>query len=208
MWQHPFPKSTITDLFGDNEPPRTAPHRGVDYAPKAKSLIPAITDGVITRIFYSNCLGWVCEFKSDEHGIYIGHSHLYCNKHDSINCDGSDHEDGSTCMKNLKVGDRVKCCDPVGRVADSGECSRGAHLHLTFSKKSDPRYAKTFDPVKFIDQKIAKQERQATKASEKPSKPISEVETADKVETPAPKPQVNLGAIFGRFWTLFRKHND
>lgn len=163
MWQHPFPKSTITDRFGDNEPPRTNPHRGTDYAPGARELIPAITDGVVTRIFYSNCLGWVCEFKSTEDDVYIGHAHLYCNKHDTINCDGSDHHDGSTCMKNLKVGHRVKQGQPVGRVGNSGTCSRGAHLHITAAKKSDPRYAKTFDIEKFIDQKI-KAERKATDA--------------------------------------------
>jgi len=189
-WQYPFPKNTITDRFGDFEPPRKSPHRGLDLAPGAKALIPAITDGVVTKIFYSQCLGWVCEFKSDEHGIYIGHSHLYCNKHDSINCDGSDHEDGSTCMSQLKVGQRVAQGQPVGRVGNSGTCSRGAHLHLTFAKKSNPAWAKTFDPEKFLDQKIAKQNR-------KKPKPVK----AKKFIEP------NLGKKFGRFWTLWTKSN-
>src|SRR6056297_570036 len=184
-WQFPFSKNTITDRYGDNEPPRTSPHRGLDMSPGAKKLIPALTDGVVTSIFYSSCLGWICEFKSDEHGIYIGHSHLYCNKHDSINCDGSGHEDGSTCMKNLKVGDRVKAGQPVGRTGNSGTCSRGAHLHLTFAKKSDPRYAKTFDPEKFIDQKLKKQaETEATESVQKPEQTKPDVTTPEK----APKP--------------------
>jgi len=153
-WSHPFPKSTITDRFGDNEPPRTNPHRGTDYAPGARALIPAITDGVVTRIFYSNILGWVCEIKTDEHGLYVGHSHLYCNKHDTINCNGQDHHDGTTCMSKLKVGHKVKAGQPVGRVGNSG-ASRGAHVHMTIAKKSDPRYANTFDIEKFIDQKLA-----------------------------------------------------
>jgi len=161
-WQHPFPKSTITDRFNDFEPPRKSPHRGTDYAPGGKKLIPAITDGVVTKIFYSQVLGWVCEYKTDEHGLYVGNAHLYCNKHDTINCDGKDHEDGSTCMKRLKLGDRVKCCDPVGRVGNSG-ASRGAHLHITIAKKSDPRWAKTFDIEKFIDQKIRKQHKKEQK---------------------------------------------
>lgn len=155
-WQHPFPKSTITDRFADTEPPRVSPHRGLDYAPKSRALIPALTASVITQIFYSKCLGWICEMRSVQHGIYIGHSHLFCNKHNTVNCDGSDHDDGSTCMSRLKVGDRVAIGDPVGRVGNSGECSRGSHLHLTMSKQTDPRYAKVFNPEKFIDQKIAK----------------------------------------------------
>jgi hypothetical protein len=164
-WQHPFDKSTITDGFGDNEPPRKGPHRGADYAPGGGKLIPAVTDSVITRIFYSGCLGWLCEMQSNEHGIYIGHSHLYCNKHDSRDCDGSDHEDGSTCMSKLKVGQKVVMGQPIGRVGNSGTCSRGDHLHLTFSKSPDPRYAKTFDPVSFIDQKIAKQDKAKAKSA-------------------------------------------
>jgi len=180
-WQHPFPKKTITSRYGDNESFRSSPHRGLDYAPRQRALIPAITDGVVTSIFYSSCLGWVCEIRSDEHGIYIGHSHLYCNKHDTIDCDGSGHEDGSTCMSQLKVGDRVAQGQPVGRVGTSGSCSTGPHLHLTFAKKTDPRYAKTFDPEKFIDQKIRKQRKR-----EKVSKPT-------------------LGSQMGRFWTIWNR---
>lgn len=162
MWQHPFPKSTITSPFGSMVR-RVSPHRGLDYAPKSKALIPAITDSVITAIWYSECLGWICEMRSVEHNIYIGHSHLYCNKHDTVDCDGKDHEDGSTCMSKLKVGDSVKLGQWVGRVGNSGFCSRGSHLHLTFSKRTNPARAKTFDPEKFIDQKIAKQNKKAKK---------------------------------------------
>ena len=195
-WQHPFPVSTITDRFGDNEPPRTNPHRGLDYAPKAKSLIPAITPGIVTSIFYSSCLGWVCEFKSDDGGVYIGHSHLYCNKHATVNCNGKDHEDGSTCMSKLKVGDRVEFGQPVGRVGNSGTCSRGSHLHLTFSKQSDPRYAKVFDPEKFIEQKLAKQAKNPKKyEAPKPS----------PTKQKGPSQAGTLGQKMGRFWTLWSK---
>jgi len=183
-WQHPFPKSTITSRFGETAR-RKSPHRGLDYAPKSRSLIPAITDGVVTDIFYSKVLGWVCEFKSDEHGIYIGHAHLYCNKHRTVKCQGIDHDDGSTCMSKLKVGDRVAQGEPVGRVGNSGSASRGSHLHLTFSKKPDPRFAKTFDPEKFIDQKIRKQR----KAKSKLTKTVKH----------------DLGAKMGRFWHLKKK---
>lgn len=188
-WRHPFPKNTITSRFGAKESFRSNPHRGLDYAPGAKALIPAITDGVVSKIFFSSVLGWVCEIKTDEHGLYIGHSHLYCNKHNTVDCDGKGHEDGSTCMSKLKVGDRVKCCQPVGRVGTSG-WSTGPHLHLTFSKQSDPRYAKVFDPEKFIDQKIRKQERQAN------------VQAKKEIKKKKVKP--TLGSKYGRFWRLLK----
>src|SRR6056297_747027 len=196
MWQHPFLKSTITDRFGDTEPPRTSSHRGTDYAPGAKKLIPAVTSGVVSKIDFSNILGWFMEFKTDEHGLYVGHAHLYCNKHDSINCDGSDHEDGSTCMSRLKVGDRLEMGDWVGRVGNSG-ASRGAHLHITISKKLDMRFSKPFDIEKFIDQKIAKQEKEKTKLPK-----------IVKTKTMKVKPEVkhgSLGQRFGRFWHLWKK---
>lgn len=188
-WQHPFPKNTITDGYGDNEPPRTSKHRGTDYAPGAKQLIPAVTDGVVTMIKFSSCLGWFVEYKTDEHGLYIGNAHLYCNKHDSIDCDGSDHAAGETCMSRLKVGDRVKMGQPVGRVGNSGTCSRGAHLHITASKTRDMRYSKTFDLEKFIDQKIKKQNKKPkkTEPTESPVKPEQtkpEVTTPDKAQNP------------------------
>jgi len=182
-WQHPFPKNTITDRYGDNEPPRTSPHRGTDYAPSAKALIPAVTDGKVTMIKFSNCLGWFVEYKTDEHGLYIGNAHLYCNKHDSINCDGSDHAAGETCMKNLKVGDRVKIGQPVGRVGDSGECSRGAHLHITASKTADMRFSKVFNLEKFIDQKIKKQERKADAIPPKQKRRKEKVEATESPQT-------------------------
>ena len=190
-WQHPFRKSTITDRFGDNEPPRTSPHRGTDYAPGARELIPAVTSGVVTQIEYSNCLGWFVEYKTDEHGLFVGNAHLYCNKHDSIDCDGRGHEDGSTCMKNLKVGDKVEAGQPVGRVGNSGRCSRGAHLHITISKKPDMRWAKPFDIEKFIDQKIKKQEKEEARELRKQKKQrpekIDATESTQTVEECEPK---------------------
>jgi murein DD-endopeptidase MepM/ murein hydrolase activator NlpD len=90
-------------------------------------------------------------------------------------------------MKNLKVGDRVSVGQPVGRVGNTGVCSRGAHLHMTFAKKSDPRYAKTFDPVKFIDQKIKKQNK----------KPKLELSPLQKLA----KNKVNIGTI----WTWAKR---
>lgn len=180
MWQHPFDKKTITSRFGETAR-RTNPHRGTDYAPGVKELIPAVTAGKVTKIFYSKCLGWVCEIKTDDGGYYVGHSHLYCSKHKTAECDGKDHA-ADTCMKNLKVGDKVTQGQPVGRVGNSGSCSRGAHLHITISKKSDPRYAPVFDIEKFIDDKIQAAES-APKTTGKQSKAILPKRTK-KASTP------------------------
>ena len=183
-WQHPLPPKLIGDKYGDKEPPRTQPHRGTDYKGDAKQFVRAVSDGVIHNIFYSACLGWIVELETDEHGLFFGYCHLACQKH-GVNCDGKDHQDGSNCNKNIQKGDRVKAGQPIGLCGNTGLCSRGVHLHLTVSKKTDPRYAKTFDPQKFIDQKLKKQAK--TKATESPHKPE---QTKPDVTTPekAPKP--------------------
>lgn len=171
MWQHPFEKKTITSRFGETAR-RKSPHRGTDYAPGVNEIIPSVTAGKVTKIFYSKCLGWVCEVKANDGGYYVGYAHLNCAKH-GPECDGKDHK-RDTCMKNLKVGDRVEMGQPVGRVGNSGTCSRGAHLHLTISKRSDPRWAPVFDIEKFIDDKL--------KAQKPVKRPVTPPKTTTSVD--------------------------
>lgn len=162
----------------------------MDYKGGDKNLISNIVDATIVDIKYNSCLGWVCNTKVDGASWYIAYCHLHCAKHGS-NCNGSGHEDGSTCMKNLKVGDKVKTGQPVGRVGNTGTCSRGSHLHATLSKtRNGYSYGKVYDLFKYINKQIAKQEAKKPKP-----KPVAEVI----------KP--NLGKRFGRFWTLWAKSN-
>ena len=206
-WQHPLPKNTITSRYGATAR-RKSPHRGTDYAGKKKILIRAVTDGVIEKIFYSKCLGWVCVQKTDDDGVYVGYSHLYCNKHDTTECDGKDHEN-DTCMKNLKVGDKLKIGQPVGRQGNSGDCSKGDHVHATIHKTPDPRYAKTWDIEKFIDQKIEawekhelqgkkeKEEKKGLLESPKPAKQkSSKVVAPEKTE----KPSESIWSLLSKVW--------
>lgn len=195
-WRHPLPKSSITSRYGATAR-RKSPHRGTDYAGKKKILIRAVTAGTIEKIFYSKCLGWVCVQKTDDGGLYVGYSHLYCNKHDSTECNGKDHEDGSTCMSQLKVGDKIKIGQPVGRQGNTGDCSKGDHVHVTIHKTPDPRYAKTFDIEKFIDQKIdAFVKNKVVKAPQKPKQEKPKVSTPEKVENRSK----GLWSLVGAMW--------
>ena len=160
-WQHPFSKRTITDTFGDNEPPRTSPHRGTDYAPKANSLISAVTDGTVKKIAWSNCLGWymVQTGWAENKTWYIQYSHLSCNTH-GIDCKGPKISKCNTPFKNLKVGDTLKVGQSAGRVGNTGSCSRGAHLHLTLSNTlNGGTSGKVYDIEKFIDEQIAEESK-------------------------------------------------
>lgn len=169
-WQHPFPKETITSKFGAMVR-RTSPHRGTDYAPGAKKLIPAVTDGECVDVTWSNCLGWVMIQKASTGKHYIGYCHLSCAKH-GIDCRGPvDHPDGSTCMVRLKPGDQLKKGDPAGRVGNTGRCSRGAHLHITLgTSKKSPFYGRVYDIAKFIDRQTNGIQRQEKARKEKAKK--------------------------------------
>lgn len=151
-WLHPFAKSKITSRFGSLDNRQTA-HRGTDYAPGAQKLIPAITDGRIVAIEWSDCLGWVVVQSSASGKYHIGYCHLSCSRH-GINCQGPRlHKDGSTGLKTLRVGDEVEAgVTHVGRVGNTGKCSRGAHLHATLGKTAlSYKWGTVMDLEKYID---------------------------------------------------------
>jgi len=90
-------------------------------------------------------------------------------------------------MKNLKVGDKVVAGETyVGRVGNTGSCSRGAHLHLVLG--TQPRSAVsgyTKDPVKYIDKQIRKQnERLQGQEEEVTESPLTGVDCEPDVITP------------------------
>jgi murein DD-endopeptidase MepM/ murein hydrolase activator NlpD len=152
-WKHPFDKKTITSVFGTTLR-RTSPHRGTDYAPKANSLIPAINDGEVKVTAWSDCLGWYMVQTAWAEGKtwYIGYCHLSCNTH-GINCKGpKQHPDGSNNFVRLKVGDRLKVGQPVGRVGNTGDCSKGAHCHITLGRTARSVVSgKVYDIAEMID---------------------------------------------------------
>lgn len=138
-WRHPFSKMTITSRYGATAN-RPNAHRGLDYAPPEKTFIPAVADGTIVFIGWSDCLGHVVVQRAkscDGKLWFIGYCHLYAKP------------------RRIKVGDRLRAGDPIQQVGNTGACSRGAHLHLTIGPKVDSVFrGATVDPEKFIDQQI------------------------------------------------------
>ena len=148
-WIHPFDKKTMTSRFGTTAR-RESPHRGLDYAPGVNSVIPAATDGKVALIQWSDCLGWVMVQTDASGKYYVGYCHLSCSKH-GAECKGTSIG-CKTPFKNLKLNQRIKAGQIVGRVGNSGDCSKGAHLHLTLSKTlKGVFYGAVIDPEKFID---------------------------------------------------------
>jgi murein DD-endopeptidase MepM/ murein hydrolase activator NlpD len=159
-WQHPFDKRTITSRFGATAN-RPTPHRGLDYAPPANTVIPAATEGVVRLIQWSDILGWVVVQSGRDtvanRNVFIGYSHLSCATH-GIDCKGPRAHGAHSPLRSTKVGDRKAAGEPVGRVGNTGTASRGAHLHLTIGPMVNSVFSGTvWDPEKFIDEQIAAQ---------------------------------------------------
>lgn len=159
MARLPFPESTITGTFGSMSAYRRKhglqPHSGVDFAPKGsnrgKTPIPAIGDGTIRLIQFSNVLGWVLvhtiwDIKKKK-AAYVGYSHLKCETH-GINCKGG--HDASLAL-DLKVGQRVTEGQTIGIMGNTGTASSGVHLHLTMSWREKGVFGTTSEKFDLIE---------------------------------------------------------
>ena len=138
-WRHPFPKKTITSRFGTTARRLTA-HRGLDYAPKEGTRIPAVSDGTVQVVKWSSILGWVLVQSAWDsvkgRAVFVGYCHL---------------QEKPT----LTAGTRIKMGQTIGKVGNTGSASKGAHLHLTIGPKvNSVTMGVVFDPETFIDEQI------------------------------------------------------
>jgi murein DD-endopeptidase MepM/ murein hydrolase activator NlpD len=139
----PFPEKAITGEYGTMSEFRRQrgmqAHSGTDWAPagsnKGKTAIPAVANGTIKLIQWSNVLGWVVvQTAMDNKGTlwYIGYAHVSCGTH-GINCKGPSL--GSHMPIRKKVGDKLAAGDTVAIMGNTGSASSGVHLHATASRE-------------------------------------------------------------------------
>jgi len=201
-WRHPLDDFTMSDHYGDKEPPRTSPHRGSDYVGDKKALVRAVNDAEVIDIYWSNCLGWVCAIRVDGSDWVFSYCHLNCHHHGTRCVGPSAHKDGSNCMKNLAIGDKVSSGQPVGRQGDSGSCSRGDHLHLVQGKtRRSAVSGKTWDAYKYIEKQI---KREAASGETQDTSRREEATDTGAKEVPQ-KTQATLGSLMGRFWVFWNR---
>ncbi|NBU22801.1 MAG: M23 family metallopeptidase [Actinobacteria bacterium] len=159
MARLPFPKSTITGVYGSMSEFRRKngmqAHSGTDFAPagsnKGKTVIPAVAAGTVRFVQWSNVLGWVlvqtAYDSAKKKTAYVGYCHLACKKH-GINCKGG--HDASLAI-TLKAGDKVAEGDAIGTIGNTGSASSGAHLHLTISWLERGVFGSTADKFDFVE---------------------------------------------------------
>jgi murein DD-endopeptidase MepM/ murein hydrolase activator NlpD len=149
-YKEPFSPKLRNDEFGNMASYRTHPHRGMDWSPKDQSPIPAISNGLVNNVFWTDVLGWVVEIKNMADGVYTQYCHI-------APANPKTPKAGSSAT--VKKGDRVKLGQIIGKVggskatSPSGSASTGAHLHMGMSKKANGHlqaYNLLIDPLKYI----------------------------------------------------------
>jgi murein DD-endopeptidase MepM/ murein hydrolase activator NlpD len=136
VYKEPFSKKLRGDEFGNLAPYRNGrPHRGQDWHPKEKSVIPAISNGTVKDNFWSDVLGW-CIVHSTQDKTFVLYAHL-------------------AKKSDLAVGTYIHVGDTIGLVGGgkntpSGSASTGSHLHLSIAKKKNVHlcaYTDLIDPL-------------------------------------------------------------
>lgn len=134
---HPVSPATISDTFGTHSELRKSlglgPHRGVDYAVKRGTPLKAVGNGTIVQVYESKVLGWVVELRT-----YAAEGKLryfaYC------------HLDKA----DVKVGQKVKQGDIIGKSGNSGSATSGAHLHFMCGKTERLATMPVEDPLLWL----------------------------------------------------------
>ncbi len=135
--RYPLHPSSITSRYGARAN-RTNPHRGLDFGAKAGTWITAPASGTIVLNTWSDCLGWCLVLRFWHEGkkkpMYLGFAHLKK-------------------KSSLKVGTKIEEGNRrFSLVGNTGSCSRGSHLHLTYG--DTPRHifeGRTFDPEALLE---------------------------------------------------------
>jgi murein DD-endopeptidase MepM/ murein hydrolase activator NlpD len=129
--KEPYDKKWRGDLFGNLAPYRNGqPHRGMDWKVPAGTIIPAIGEGLVRDIFFSEILGWTVEQQIGD--IFVQYSHL------------------QEKPKSLQMKMPIKQGQPIGRVGSTGTAATGPHLHISASKKPHVNlvgYDQLIDPI-------------------------------------------------------------
>lgn len=139
-WVMPFSEKLITGHFGTLSEYRRKmgmqAHSGTDWAPKGGTVIPAIANGTVRLIQWSNVLGWVVvqtAMTKARKTVFIGYCHVACDKH-GVECKGPDQK----CVSpvSFAVGQKLEAGKPSGmKVGNTGSASTGSHLHATLSNE-------------------------------------------------------------------------
>ncbi|HWO98173.1 MAG TPA: peptidoglycan DD-metalloendopeptidase family protein [Bacillus sp. (in: firmicutes)] len=126
-WQWPV-EGKITDLFGT----RNAQHNGIDIAAQVGADVVSVSEGVVSRSYYSDTYGHVIFIKQTN-----GYETVYAHLH----------------KRFVFEGEKVQALQKIGEVGNTGRSS-GAHLHFEVHKGSwNIDKTNALNPLLVLDQK-------------------------------------------------------
>jgi murein DD-endopeptidase MepM/ murein hydrolase activator NlpD len=167
----PFPDKQLTGHFGKIRTingKKTQPHRGTDWRAARGTPIPAVSNGTIQLVQFSNVLGWVIVqsvFGADRKTMYVGYCHM-------------------DTKPTLKVGDKVKMGQELGKIGNTG-MSTGPHLHATLSPTVKGVFSGTvLDLYKYLSEQIKIGLEKHT-APQKITKSAKSGQVSTKVDAPS-----------------------
>jgi murein DD-endopeptidase MepM/ murein hydrolase activator NlpD len=129
----PLPEAFISSRYGETKN-RVTPHRGLDFRAKDGTPIKAPQNGTIVLNTWSDCLGWCLVLRSwnGKRPMFWGFAHLQK-------------------KSRLKVGTKIAEGQRFCLVGNTGSCSRGSHLHLTYGPTVQHIFfGATLDPEKVL----------------------------------------------------------
>ena len=123
---------SITSDYGDCRDGCSRLHDGFDIAAKTGTPVVAIADAVISKISANpsgNC-GIQVSYTTLNDNLYVTNCHL------------------SSVASSLKVGQKVRVCEVIGAVGNTGTSS-GPHLHFQLRPADEPhQHSSYYNPVK------------------------------------------------------------
>ncbi|BDZ66281.1 M23 family metallopeptidase [Agromyces mangrovi Wang et al. 2018] len=128
---------TLSDGFGSTLPPRTNPHRGLDFPHALGTPVPAYSPGVVVTSQEHPVLGVIVQVKG-RNGRFVGYRHL------------------RRSAPRLDVGARVRAGTIIGQVSDTGSAAHPFHHCTTNSSNARGVFGElgVEDPWPFIQRTI------------------------------------------------------
>ena len=141
-----YSKPDLNDGFGSTKYGRKRPHRGLDFAHREGTPIPALYSGKIVRRGWHVELGNVIVVEHGK-GVFMGYCHLQ--------------------KPGLQVGTSVLGGTIIGHTGNTGSATTGPHVHVTKGSTPDAVYGATMsvlsDPWPYIREAITQPSKPAAK---------------------------------------------
>lgn len=156
-------------------------HAGVDIAANMDTIVTAIKDGVLKKVYEDSLFGTTVIIHHDDDGI----DSVYCNLKD---------------VTTMPIGSKIKMGDVIGKVGRTAVSELEDEPHLHFEIKNDDKYLDPKEYVNFEEVDYNTKEPTATSATAKANASSSETNSPETSTAPStstsPSPSTTAAHTF------------